>query len=262
MQRCDGGGGPGSLTVVGLGPGDASLLAPMALAALTRARVLVGYGTYMDLLDPVLREGRDVVVTGMKQEMRRVAEAVDRARAGEDVALISSGDAGVYGMAGLALEILEQTAGDGLPDPDFTVVPGIPALAAGAALLGAPLTHDFAVVSLSDLLTPWEAIEKRLDHAAAADFVIVLYNPRSKRRDWQLPRALEIIAAHRAPETPVGLVRSAYRQGQEVSAAALADFDPGEADMLSIVFVGNSATRLSGGRMVTPRGYLERYGTS
>lgn len=259
MQRRDGGRGPGSLTVVGIGPGDASLLPPLALAALERADVVVGYGTYVDLLDPALLAGREVLVTGMKKELDRVRAAVRRAQDGGRVALVSSGDAGVYGMAGLALEILEeQGIAEGV---EFSVVPGIPALAAGAALLGAPLTHDFAVVSLSDLLTPWEVIEKRLRLAAEADFVIVLYNPRSRRRDWQLPRAMELIAAHRAPSTPVGLVRSAYREGQSVSACALADFDPAEADMLSILFVGNASTRLSGGRMVTPRGYLAKYGT-
>jgi precorrin-3B C17-methyltransferase len=241
--------------VVGIGPGDGSLLAPMALAALERATVIVGYGTYVDLLDPALLAGREVVVTGMKKEMDRVRAAVDRALAGADVAIVSSGDAGVYGMAGLALELLDEGA-----DVEFAVVPGIPALAAGAALLGAPLTHDFAVVSLSDLMTPWEVIEKRIEHAAAADFVIVLYNPRSRRRDWQLARAMELIAPHRDAATPVGLVRSAYREGQAVSTCALAQFDPAQADMLSIVFVGNASTRLMGRRMVTPRGYLAKYG--
>lgn len=255
MQRRDGGGGPGSLTVVGIGPGDQSLLAPMALAALKRATVIVGYGTYVDLLDPALLETREVLVTGMKKEMDRVQAAVDRARGGDYVAIVSSGDAGVYGMAGLALELL----GDD-PGVDFCVVPGIPALAAGAALLGAPLTHDFAVISLSDLLTPWEVIEKRIEHAAASDFVLVLYNPRSKRRDWQLPRAMELVAPHREASTPVGLVHSAYREGQQVSACTLADFDPAEADMLSIIFVGNASTRLQGSHMVTPRGYLDKYG--
>ena len=255
MRRRDGGGGAGSLTVVGIGPGDGSLLAPMALAALERATVIVGYGTYVDLLDPTLLAGREVVVTGMKKEMDRVRAAVDRSLAGADVAIVSSGDAGVYGMAGLALELLGEET-----DVEFAVVPGIPALAAGAALLGAPLTHDFAVISLSDLMTPWEVIEKRIEHAAAADFVIVLYNPRSRRRDWQLARAMELIAPHRDAATPVGLVRSAYREGQAVSTCSLAQFDPAQADMLSIVFVGNASTRLMGRRMVTPRGYLAKYG--
>jgi len=231
----------------------------MAWEALVRAHAVVGYKTYMDLVHPAMLEGKQLVVTGMRQEIDRVRAAISLARQGREVAVISSGDAGVYGMAGLVFEMLEQ---DGLLDEVTTqVVPGIPALAAGAALLGAPLTHDFAVISLSDLLTPWERIENRLDHAAAADFVIVLYNPRSKRRDWQLPRALEIIARHRDPSTPVGLVRKACRPGQEAIVTPLDDFDPQAVDMLSIVFVGNSNTRANGNRMITPRGYMDKYGS-
>lgn len=244
--------------MVGLGPGSAIHLSPMAWEALVRAWGVVGYKTYIELIDERMLEGKRVVQTGMRQEMDRVSAAVDMARDGREVAVVSSGDAGVYGMAGLVYEMLER---DGLLDEvPVEVVPGIPALAAGAALLGAPLTHDFAVVSLSDLLTPWERIEKRLEHAAAADFSIVLYNPRSKRRDWQLPRALEIIGRHRAPETPVGLVRSASRPGQQATVRTLAEFDPSGVDMLSIVFVGNSNTRAHGDRMITPRGYMDKYG--
>lgn len=229
----------------------------MAWNAITRAQAVVGYKTYIELIQPSLLEGKEVVETGMRQEMDRVARAVELAREGRQVAVVSSGDAGVYGMAGLVFEMLEK---DGLLDEIPTqVVPGIPALAAGAAILGAPLTHDFAVISLSDLLTPWERIESRLEHAAAADFSIVLYNPRSKRRDWQLPKALEIIARHRAPETPVGLVRKACRPGQEAKVTTLADFDPESVDMLSILFVGNSNTRAHGDQMITPRGYMEKY---
>lgn len=258
MQRRDRGSGPGALTVVGLGPGDSDLLSPQALAALTRAEAIVGYGTYMDLIDPALLADKQVVVTGMKKEIERVSAAVDRAEQGQDVVVVSSGDAGVYGMAGLVLETLESRGL--LETVEVEVVPGIPALAAGAALLGAPLTHDFAVVSLSDLMTPWETIENRLSHAAAADFAIVLYNPKSRRRDWQLPRALQLIAEHRAPDTPVGLVRKAFREGQDISTSTLADFDPAVVDMLSILFIGNSNTRLAAGRMITPRGYLAKYG--
>ncbi|MBU1003864.1 MAG: precorrin-3B C(17)-methyltransferase [Proteobacteria bacterium] len=258
MQRSHRGSGPGSLTVIGLGPGDAELLSPQALDALIRSQVVVGYGTYVELIAPELLVGKEVIVTGMKKEMDRVSSAVERAQAGADVTVVSSGDAGIYGMAGLVLEMLETR---GLLDVvPLRILPGIPALAAGAALLGAPLTHDFAVISLSDLMTPWETIEQRLWHAAAADFVIVLYNPKSQRRDWQLPRALELIAEHRAPETPIGLVRKAFRPGQEVTACALQSFDPSQVDMLSILFVGNSNTRLAGGRMITPRGYLAKYG--
>lgn len=246
------------MTVVGLGPGSETHLTPVAWEALVRAHAVVGYKTYMDLIQPAMLEGKKVVVTGMTQEMDRVGAALDLAREGREVAVVSGGDAGVYGMAGLVYEMAEQQGL--LDDIAIQVVPGIPALAAGAALLGAPLTHDFAVVSLSDLMTPWERIEQRLEHAAAADFVIVIYNPRSKRRDWQLPRALEIIAGHRAPDTPVGLVRKACRPGEEALVAPLSEFDPATVDMLSILFVGNSNTRAVGGRMLTPRGYMEKYG--
>ncbi|BBD09693.1 precorrin-3B C(17)-methyltransferase [Desulfovibrio ferrophilus] len=258
MQRSDRGRGSGALTVIGLGPGDAQLLSPQALDALVRAETIVGYGTYIDLIDPDLLTGKEVIITGMKKEMDRVAAAVDRAQDGSNVVVVSSGDAGIYGMAGLVLETLE--ARNLLEDIPLRILPGIPALAAGAALLGAPLTHDFAVISLSDLMTPWETIEQRVTHAAAADFAIVLYNPKSRRRDWQLPRALELIAEHRSPETPVGLVRKAFRPGQDVTSCALSEFDPASVDMLSIVFIGNSNTRLSAGHMITPRGYLAKYG--
>lgn len=259
MRESDGRRSRGSLTVVGLGPGDSQHLSPRALTALQDAEVIVGYGTYIDLIDPALLEGKDVVITGMKKEMDRVRSAVDKSVAGKHVAVVSSGDAGVYAMAGLVLEMLETR---GLLDEvPCEIVPGIPALAAGAALLGAPLTHDFAVISLSDLMTPWEVIEKRIALAAQADFVIVLYNPRSKRRDWQLPRALELVKKHRTGTTPVGLVRNASRKGQEVSAFDLDGFAPELVDMLSIVFIGNSATRLSHGKLITPRGYLEKYGS-
>lgn len=248
---------PGRLSVVGLGPGGAGLLAPLAAEALERAAVVVGYGTYLDLIDPELLARKAVVATGMMGEVQRCGEAIDRALAGEDTVVVSSGDAGVYGMAGLVLELLEAR---GLLDVvEFQVVPGIPAVIGAAAILGAPLTHDFACVSLSDLLTPWELIEKRLDAAASADFVIALYNPRSKRRSGQLARALEIIGRHASAQTPAGLVRNAWREGQSAHLTTLGQLDPEAADMLSIVVVGNSQTRVAGGRMLTPRGYAGKY---
>lgn len=198
------------------------------------------------------------MITGMTRELDRARQAVAAAAAGRSVAVVSSGDAGVYGMAGLVLEVLEEAGL--LAAIDCQVVPGVPALAAAAALLGAPLGHDFAVVSLSDLLTPWEVIENRLAAAAGADFILVLYNPRSRRRDWQLPQALRIIAAARPPETPVGVVRNAYREEQSVWTGHLDGLDPDRVDMLSIVLVGNRSTRLSGAKMITPRGYFAKYG--
>lgn len=248
----------GRITVVGLGPGDAALLPPLARQALVRAQAIVGYKGYIGLLEPEILHGRQVLSTGMTGEVERCNAALDLALAGTETVVVSSGDAGVYAMAGLVLEILEAR---GLLDRlDLEVVPGIPALCAAAALLGAPLMHDFAVISLSDLLTPWEVIEQRLDAAARADFVVVLYNPRSGRRRDQLPKALATLAAHRSGATPVGLVKRAFRPGQEVLAATLATLDPEAVDMQSILVVGNSSTRMAGARMLTPRGYAGKYG--
>jgi precorrin-3B C17-methyltransferase len=232
----------------------------MARRAIEEARTVVGYGTYLDLVPPELLEGKDVIQTGMTGEVARCERAVDRALSGEDTVVVSGGDAGVYGMAGLVLEILEARGLAGTVD--FSVIPGIPALAGAAALLGAPLTHDFACVSLSDLLTPWEVIERRLDLAAQADFVLVVYNPRSKKRAGHLARAVEIVGRWRGPDTPVGVVRQAYRPGQEVFVTTLAGFDPDRADMLTIVVVGNAASRIVSGRMLTPRGYEKKYSLS
>ncbi len=245
------------ITVVGLGPGDAALLPPMARQALLRARAIVGYKGYIGLLERELLEGRQVLSTGMTGEVERCNAAIDLAVSGVETAVVSSGDAGVYAMAGLVLELLE--ARGLLGQVDFEVVPGIPALCAAAALLGAPLMHDFAVVSLSDLLTPWEQIERRLAAAAGADFVVVLYNPRSGRRTDQLPRALELLRAHKPGGTPVGLVKRAFRPGQEILATTLDALDPQAVDMQSIVLVGNASTRLVGARLLTPRGYAGKY---
>jgi precorrin-3B C17-methyltransferase len=244
--------------VVGLGPGDPALTAPLATQAMARARVVAGYSTYLDLVPAGLLKGKRILSTGMMGEVERCSMAIEAALAGEDTVVVSGGDAGVYGMAGLTLELLEAR---GLLDSvDFQVVPGIPAVTGAAAILGAPLTHDFACVSLSDLLTPWELIEKRLDAAASADFVLVLYNPRSRRRAGLLERAFEIIGTHRGPDTPVGMVRQAWREGQSARVSTLAQADPGLADMLTIVVVGNSQTRMVGKRLLTPRGYAQKYG--
>lgn len=245
------------MIVVGLGPGDPELTAPLATHALCNAQVVAGYSTYLDLVPSELLLGKRIISTGMMGEVERCTMAIESAIAGDDTVVVSGGDAGVYGMAGLVLELLEAR---GLQDTlDFRVIPGIPALTGAAALLGAPLTHDFACISLSDLLTPWELIEKRLAAAASADFVLVLYNPRSKRRSGLLARAFEIIAPHRDSGTPVGMVRQAWRHGQSVEVNTLANIDPEAADMLTIVVVGNSQTRFAGSRMLTPRGYAGKY---
>lgn len=245
------------LRVIGLGPGDASLLAPAAAAALDAAAAIVGYKRYVELIPASFLVGKRVVSTGMTAEIERCREAIALALSGVSTVLVSSGDPGIYGMAGLVLELMESAAlWERL---ELEIVPGIPALAAAAALLGAPLMHDFAVVSLSDLLTPWELIERRLAAATAADFVLALYNPRSKKRDWQLRRALDILLEHKSPATPVGIVRQAYREGQAVAVATLGSLEVAAVDMLSIVIVGNAQTRCAGGKMFTPRGYKDKY---
>jgi precorrin-3B C17-methyltransferase len=250
---------------VSLGPGSTEYLAPRARAALAESRVVVGYQTYVDLIAHLLTH-QEVVATGMKAEVKRCQAAIDRVRAGQNVALVSSGDAGVYGMAGLVLEICAaQGLKVGHPDADgevdlyLEVIPGIPALAAGAALLGAPLMHDFASISLSDLLTPWEVIQRRVEAAAQGDFVIVLYNPKSKKRDWQLQAVVDLILKHREPRTPVGLVGRAMRPGEEVVITTLENLPNQKVDMQTIVLVGNSKTFQYGNYMVTPRGYLAKY---
>lgn len=241
------------LYVVGLGPGDAALLPPLAAYALERAQTLVGYALYVDMVPPTLRQGRTVIVTGMRQEIERCTAAIDAALGGSPTAVVCSGDAGVYGMSGLLLELLEAR---GLLDSvAVEIIPGVPAVCAAAALLGAPLMHDFACVSLSDLLTPWESIVKRLKAALAADFVLALYNPRSRGRQHHLEEALNLARHHRPPLTPVGVVRNAYRPGQSVHVGTLETMDPSTVDMLSLVIVGAKDTRLAGPYMITPRGY-------
>lgn len=233
-------------------------MAPKARTALMRAEVIVGYKTYIELIEPELLVGKETISTGMMREVIRSQAAIDRARQGKDTAVVSSGDAGIYGMAGLVLELLAEQGLMG--DVEVEVIPGIPAMSAAAALLGAPLMHDFAVISLSDLMIPWEVIRQRVEAAASADFVLVIYNPRSKKRDWQLEEARELIRKYRGDHMPVGIVRNAMRQGQSVQITTLSHLDVTGMDMLSILVVGNSRTRLIGGKMVTPRGYLERYG--
>jgi len=253
------------LAVVSLGPGAPDFLAPKARLALENSQVVVGYRTYIDLISPLL-SCQEVVATGMKAEVKRCQAAIDRALAGQQVALVSSGDAGIYGMAGLVLEIcaarglhVGPAEVDGQVDFYLEVIPGIPALAAGAALAGAPLMHDFAAISLSDLLTPWEVIQRRVEAAAQGDFVIVLYNPKSKNRDWQLGAVVEMILRHRHPRTPVGVVRRAMRAGEEVVLTTLEELPLQGVDMQTIIFIGNSQTRRYGPYLITPRGYLARY---
>ena len=238
----------GRLALVGLGPGDRDLVTPRAIDELRRASVVVGLDRYLDQIRDVLRPGTRVLRSGLGDEEKRATSAVAEARKGHAVALVGSGDAGVYAMASPALAIAGA-------DIDVVGVPGVTAGLAAAALLGAPLGHDHVIMSLSDLHTPWEVIERRIRAAAEGDFVVAFYNPRSEDRDWQLGAALAILARHRAPETPVGVVHDAFRPGQRVLVTTLANADPAVADMRSVVIVGSASTRVIAGRMVTPRGY-------
>ncbi|WP_433233565.1 precorrin-3B C(17)-methyltransferase [Micromonospora sp. CA-248260] len=241
----------GRLAIVGLGPGAADLRTPRAVAELRRAAVVVGLDQYVDQVRDLLRPGTRVLASGLGAEEERARSAVVEATAGQAVALVGSGDAGVYAMASPALEYADERI-------DVVGVPGVTAALAAAALLGAPIGHDHVYLSLSDLHTPWAVIERRVAAAAEADLVALLYNPRSRARDWQLGAVLATFAAHRPPQTPVGVVRNASRPDERVHLATLATFDPSVVDMYGLVVVGSSQTRLVGGRMVTPRGYRWR----
>ncbi|HEY3609102.1 MAG TPA: precorrin-3B C(17)-methyltransferase [Pseudonocardiaceae bacterium] len=238
----------GRLAVIGLGPGAADLRTPRAEAELRRASVVVGLDSYVDQVRQLLRPGTEVRASGLGAEEARAGEAVELAAAGRAVALIGSGDAGVYAMASPALQRCPA-------EVEVVGVPGVTAALAASALLGAPLGHDHALISLSDLHTPWAAIERRIRAAADGDFVVCFYNPRSADRHWQLRAALDLLAERRPASTPVGAVRQASRAGQRVWCRPLAEFDPADVDMLTTVVVGSSQTTMVGGRMVTPRGY-------
>ena len=241
------------VTVIGLGPGGGADLTGRARAALEECDLLVGYTAYIDLVKEDFPD-KETLSTGMRREVDRCRAAVEAALTGKDVAVVCSGDSGVYGMAALVYEVAQEY------DPiDIEVVPGITAACGGAAVLGAPLTHDFAVVSLSDLLTPWEKIEARLTAAARADFVLCLYNPASKSRPDYLRRACDILlAAGKSPDTVCGTVRNIGRAGEEAHILTLDRLRDAQVDMFTTVFVGNSQTKVLGGKMVTPRGYLQR----
>jgi precorrin-3B C17-methyltransferase len=242
----------GRLFVVGLGPGDRALLTPRARAALEAADVILGYAAYVEQVRAWLPSGV-YRPSPIGEEQARAREALTLAADGRTVALVSSGDAGVYGMASVALE--EWARWPPGTTPPIEVVPGITALLAAAALLGAPLGTDFAAVSLSDLLVPWPTIARRLEAVAAADFVIALYNPASRDRHWQLREACAILDRHRPDTTPVGIVRDAFRPGQRAEIVPLRALPERPVDMLTILLVGNSETRRVGNYLLTPRGY-------
>ncbi len=238
--------------VVGIGPGEYESMTIRAERVLKQCDVIIGYTVYVKLVEEYF-PGKEFLTTPMRQEKERCLIAFEEAKKGKDVAMICSGDAGVYGMAGLILEI-----GESFPEISVEIVPGITAASSGGAVLGAPLMHDFAVISLSDLLTPWDQIEQRLRRAAEADFSICIYNPSSRKRADHLSRACKILMEYRAPETICGVVRNIGRSGQEKKVLTLQELSCYEADMFTTVFIGNSRTmRLAGEDewMVTPRGY-------
>lgn len=239
--------------MVGLGPGDEAHRTPAALRALELSGTVMGYAPYVDAVRPWL-EGKTVVRSAMRAEVDRVRQALEAARAGADVALVSSGDAGVYGMAGLALEMAEAE----FPDVAVETVPGMTAAQAAASALGAPLMLDWAVVSLSDLMVPWDRICRKLSAVAAGDLCCVLYNPRSKGRPHLLSQALSLLAQGRSPSIPVASVRAAGTPEQAVTRGTLGDFPVEAVCMRSLVVVGDSTTRWTGRGMVTPRGYVSR----
>jgi precorrin-3B C17-methyltransferase len=239
---------PGILWIIGLGPGPPGLLAPAAAAALDAAEVVVGYHGYLDLIVDRLA-GKEVIGRELGQEVERAAIALDRAESGRTVALVSSGDAGVYGMGGVACELAARRASPAA----IIIVPGVPAARAAAARLGAPLAQDWACISLSDLLTPWDLILRRVEAAARADFVLVFYNPASKTRTHQLPTVARLLLNERARGTPVGLVENAYRPGETVRVIRLEELAQARVSMFTTVIVGNSRTFIDRGRMITPR---------
>lgn len=235
--------------VVGMGPGAYEEMTVRAVKTLEACEVIVGYMVYVDLL----REhfpGKEFMTTSMRQEVQRCHMAFEAAAAGKTTAMVCSGDAGIYGMAGLMYEVGEE-----FPQVEIEVVPGVTAAIGGSAVLGAAVGHDCALISLSDLLTPWEAIEKRLLAAAEADFVICLYNPSSKKRSDYLKKACMLIQRHKADDTVCGIVRQIAREGEALKLLTLGELKDTEVDMFSTVFIGNRQTKIVRGHMVTPRGY-------
>lgn len=236
--------------VIGIGPGSRDLMTQEAIAAMEDAEVIVGYKTYIKLVEDFIKD-KEVVQNGMRKEVDRCQDAIDIAKTGKKVAVISSGDAGIYGMAGLILELITKQNLD-IP---VKVVPGVTASIGAAAVLGAPIMHDFCHISLSDLMTPWEVIEKRLRLAAEADFVICLYNPRSKGRSEHLAKAFKIMGEFKAGSTPVGIVKDVGRADQEKFICTFDTMDFERVDMTTMVIIGNKSTYIKDDLMITPRGY-------
>ncbi|HHJ80333.1 MAG TPA: precorrin-3B C(17)-methyltransferase [Candidatus Tenderia electrophaga] len=248
----------GKIFLVGFGPGAKQHMSARAVEAIKESDVVIGYSTYIKLVQDQL-EGKEVVRKGMTEELDRSIEAYEQARQGKTVALISSGDIGVYGMAGPTYEVLLKSGWTPNSDIEVEIVPGSTALSACASLVGAPLTHDFCSISLSDLLTPWPVIARRLEAAAKSDFVVALYNPKSGRRTGQIVEAQRILLQHRKPDTPVAIVKSAYRDKQDIRIVRLDEMVDCKIGMLTTVLIGNTSTFLEHGLMITPRGYANKY---
>ena len=242
------------LFIIGIGPGGGEDLTGRARTALEQSDCIIGYTVYVDLLKSAYPE-KEFRTTPMRKEVERCRMALELADEGKCVAMVCSGDPGVYGMAGLCYELAGER-----PEVELEVIPGVTSANGGAAVLGAPLMHDFAVISLSDLLTPWELIEKRLRCAAQADFVICLYNPASHKRPDYLNRACQILLEEKAEDTPCGYVRNIGREGETYTILTLKELKDAQVDMFTTVYIGNSSTKVIGNKLVTPRGYLQRQG--
>ena len=260
----------GKIIIAGIGPGSKQDITPAVLEAVRQADAIVGYKYYFQFIEPYVKEGCECIDTGMKRERERAEQAFQLAQQGKTVVVISSGDASIYGMAPLIYEMKEQraTTPDGFPSGatvpngsplgipvEIVTLPGISAFQKAASLLGAPIGHDTCIISLSDLMTPWEIIERRILAAAVGDFVTAVYNPKSNGRYWQLYRLQELFLQHRSSNTPVGYVRQAGREDQQVTLTTLADFDPEDVDMFTVIIIGNSQSYVAGGHFITPRGY-------
>lgn len=254
----------GKIIVAGIGPGSPQDITPAVIDAVSKADAVVGYKYYFQFVEKYLKAGAECIDTGMRQERDRAAQAMELALSGKDVCVISSGDSGIYGMAPLLYqmkcEMLKSPSAEkeSIEDIDIETLPGISAFQKAASLLGAPIGHDLCLISLSDLMTPWSLIEKRIKAAAQADFITAVYNPKSHGRYWQLYRLVEIFLEEgRSPETPVGCVRQAGREDQKVWTATLSSLNPEDVDMFTVLIIGNSQTYLAGSAMITPRGYYQ-----
>ena len=241
----------GKIIVAGIGPGSPQDITPAVLEAVRQADVIVGYQYYFQFIQPYVREGCECIDTGMKKERQRAEQAFELAEQGKTVVVISSGDAGIYGMTPLIYEMKRERNSD----IEIESLPGISAFQKAASLLGAPIGHDTCIISLSDLMTPWEVIERRITVAAIGDFVTAIYNPKSHGRYWQLYRLQEVFLQHRSPDTPVGYVRQAGREEEVVKVTTLSAFDPEDVDMFTVIIIGNSQSYISDGKIITPRGY-------